>query len=224
MIPPEAELAVRFQISKAVVRESVRGLEAVGMLRVQHGKRTRVLESSEWNVLALVVQEAYLAEGLGETISEQLYEVRLILEPPATAWVVRRAPDRTRARLIELADAMDKVAVDSRSVREFLSIDRQFHGAIAVASGNAVLRAVLRDLHAVLLNWTYSKVAVEHLEPLAAQHQRIARAVARGDAAGASKAMASHLQFARQLESGSRLRSRGRPQRIGRRIGPVGAL
>ncbi len=65
---------------------------------------------------------------------------------------------------------------------------------------------------------------LEHLEALAAQNQRIARAVARGDAAGASKAMASHLKFARQLESGSRLRSHPRLQRIGRRIGSVRAV
>lgn len=205
-IPPEAEFAVRFGLSNPVVRESLRSLEAVGMLRVQHGKRTLVLESTEWNLLSPVVQDAYLAEGLGARLAGDLYEVRLILEPPTAARAASRGSAALGAELLELSGDMNRVAHASRAVPEFLALDRRFHQTIARASGNDVLRTVLRYLHSFLANWVRSSTSAGHLPTLARQHAEIANAVARRDPVAAAGAMTGHLEFAMQLETAGSMR------------------
>lgn len=205
-IPAEAEFAVRFSLSNPVVRESLRSLEGVGMLRVQHGKRTLVLESTEWNFLAPVVQEAYLSEGLGARLAEDLYDVRLIVEPATAAWAAGRAAEALGAELLDLSGQMTQLAQGSKAVQEFLALDRRFHQAMASGSRNDVLRTVLRYLHGSLANWARSRVSTEHLRPLARQHAEIAEAVARRDPVAASSAMIAHLEFAKALETGGTVR------------------
>ena|SRR5215469_7888914 len=205
-VPPEAELGVRFGLSSVVVRESLRSLEGVGMLRVQHGKRTTVLDSTEWNLLAPLVQEAHLAEGLGAGLAEDLYEVRLVLEPPTAAWAAARAPDMTRGELLDLSRRMTQLAEGSAAVQEFLALDRRFHQALASGSRNAVLRSVLRYLHSFLANWACSQVSPNDLPALARQHADVAQAVAGRRPTRASRAMAAHLEFAKALETGGPIR------------------
>jgi len=57
-IPSEPQLVATFGVSKTVARETVQVLEAAGLVRVQHGRRTVVLDEQEWNILSLLIQEA----------------------------------------------------------------------------------------------------------------------------------------------------------------------
>src|ERR1039457_1044038 len=79
VLPPEPELAREFGISKVVVRECIQELAGYGLLRVQHGKRTTVLEQSEWHVLGRPVQEAYRLAGGAVELTNQAYDVRQVL-------------------------------------------------------------------------------------------------------------------------------------------------
>jgi DNA-binding FadR family transcriptional regulator len=73
---------------------------------------------------------------------------------------------------------------------------------IARATGNMVLRAMMRDLHNVLAaNWTSSRITPRQLESLAEQHAGIAEAIRLRDSAAARTAMEEHLLWARSVES-----------------------
>jgi DNA-binding FadR family transcriptional regulator len=73
-----------YGVSKTVVRETVQALAALGLVRVQHGKRSVVLPESDWNILSPQVQEAFRAARLAYPLVQELYDVRVILEPPVT--------------------------------------------------------------------------------------------------------------------------------------------
>ncbi len=200
--PPESELAAAFDISKPVVRESIQALVGLGLIRVQQGKRTQVLPPHERNVLAPVVQQAHVMEGLAEALAVQFYEVRLPLETRGAAWAAERARAEQREEIGRLADRMNEIARGSKDVQEFLAVDRDLHAAIASAAGNDVLLGVLRNLQSFLSRaWTDSHVRPQHLEDLADQHGALARAVIAGDADAAARAMHVHLEWAMRIET-----------------------
>jgi DNA-binding FadR family transcriptional regulator len=158
VLPPEPELAREFGISKVVVRECIQELAGYGLLRVQHGKRTTVLEQSEWHVLAQPVQEAYRLAGSAGELTSQAYDVRQVLEMNAVAWAAEHGDTTHLEELDTLVETMRSIARDTREVPEFLIKDRAFHDVIGRATGNMVLRAMIRDLHNLLaLNWTNSR-------------------------------------------------------------------
>jgi DNA-binding FadR family transcriptional regulator len=201
-LPSEPELAREFGISKVVLREAIQELASCGLLRVQHGKRTTVLEQGDWNVLAQPVQEAYRLSGNADELTRQLYDVRLVLELSAVALAAEHSSQEQRAELDLLVDAMREIAVQAKDVPAFLVNDRAFHDVIGRATGNMVLRAMMRDLHNLLAaNWNGSRTSPAQLEPLAEQHARIAAAIRQGDAVAAAAAMEVHLLWAKRVET-----------------------
>jgi DNA-binding FadR family transcriptional regulator len=201
-LPSEPELARAFGISKVVLREAIQELASHGLLRVQHGKHTKVLEHANWNVLAQPVQAAYRQSGAASDLTKQLYDVRLMLELSAVALA---AEHRTRDELRELdllVDSMREIARTTRDVPTFLISDRAFHDVIGRATGNMVLRAMMRDLHNLLAaNWDGSRTLPAQLEFLAEQHAAIADAIRARDAETGSARMRAHLQSAKKIET-----------------------
>jgi DNA-binding FadR family transcriptional regulator len=201
-LPSEPELAREFGISKVVLREAIQELASCGLLRVQHGKRTIVLQQSDWNVLAGPVQEAYRLSGNAEELTRQLYDVRLMLELSAVALAAEHRSLDQLNELDGLVDAMRDIAVLAKDVPAFLVNDRAFHDVIGRATGNMVLRAMMRDLHNLLAaNWNSSRTSPAQLESLAEQHARIAAAIRLGNAAAATAAMEVHLLWAKRVET-----------------------
>lgn len=194
-IPSEPQLVATYGVSKTVARETVQVLEAAGLVRVQHGRRTIVLDESEWNLLSPLIQEAYRSENLAGPIIAELYEVRLQLEPQAAYWAAERAgPGETLA----IDAALNAMRDSLTSQVPFLDHDQEFHVAVVRAAANRVLRAVLRDLHEVLISsWELTDLTSEDLHTVLQQHERIAREIGSANAPGAEQAMRDHLEWAR---------------------------
>jgi GntR family transcriptional repressor for pyruvate dehydrogenase complex len=200
-LPPEPRLAQEFGISKVVVRECIQDLTRYGMLRVQHGKRTIVLEQSEWDVLGPPVQKAFRLVGGAEDLTNQVYDVRLILETNAVALAARHRRANHLSELDALVAAMQSIARETREVPEFLVRDRAFHDVIGRATGNMVMRAMMRDLHNILaVNWTNSRTTPAQLEVLAEQHAAIAESIRLRDLLAARRAMERHIRWAKNVE------------------------
>jgi GntR family galactonate operon transcriptional repressor len=202
-IPSEPELVAEYGVSKTVVRETVQALAAVGVVRVQHGKRTVVLPEEEWNILSSLVQEAYRAEGLAGPLIEELYEVRIALEPQAARWTAKRARRKQREELKRIVDGMVESigAAASGDAERFLDYDQDFHLTIAAAASNRVLRAVVRDIHELLMtSWRWTVLSAEEIEAVFDQHSAIADAIAAGDPDAAEVTMRAHLEWAARTD------------------------
>jgi len=205
MVPSEPELLASYGVSKTVVRETVQALAALGLVRVQHGKRSVVLPQSEWNILSLPVQEAYRAENLARPLVQELYDVRLVLEPQAARWTAERRSFDHCEELQHLIDVMaDSLQASQDGAGVFLEYDRDFHLAIATASANRVLRAVVRDIHELLTtSWLLSDLTREELEVVFEQHSGIANAIIERDGARAETLMREHLKWAAATDRSS---------------------
>jgi DNA-binding FadR family transcriptional regulator len=199
--PTSEEIVTRFGVSRTVARETVQALAMLGLVRVQHGKRTEVCPEEEWDILSAVVQEAMRREGKAEPLLRDLYEFRLLIEPQAAGWMADHAGDEEIRELEALVVKMEEVATVEAARADVMDADRRFHALIARASGNRVVAAVSRDIREVIDTlWGFSALDTAAAEQVAVQHRQIADAVVQGDSDAAALAMREHLLWAAQAD------------------------
>lgn len=175
------ELASQLHVSRTPVAQAVARLAEQGMVRVEHRRGLRVLETSPHD----------LAE---------IYELRLLIEPRATyrATGLMRKPDHRR-----LEEALVALRAASRSTanhREYLRRDADFHRVIMQASGNRRLADFVQSLRDLQLIRDAS--TVDRTRPPAdvvADHERIHAAIVVGDAAAAAHEMHRHILLTGRL-------------------------
>jgi DNA-binding GntR family transcriptional regulator len=122
----EAQLVDGFGFSKAAVRAGLARLRADGLV---------VAEPRRGHVIAPVTMRDVL----------EIYDLRLLLEPPGTQAAAGRIERDELTRLRSLAEP----AVDfdqAESLRRFLSANRTIHLAIAEAAGNRRTARILERL------------------------------------------------------------------------------
>src|SRR5215467_13130589 len=90
MLPPERQLAERFGVSRSSIRDAIRRLEHVGLVEPRQGAGTVVREpggETLMNPLAAILRQK-------RSLVAELFEVRLMLEPPLAARAATHASDR----------------------------------------------------------------------------------------------------------------------------------
>jgi DNA-binding FadR family transcriptional regulator len=197
----EQELAERFGVSKPVVRAAIQELGSAGLVRIRHGKRTIVTERHEWDVLRGMVQTAMREEGRTSQLVRDLYQMRQVIEPQAAAWATALATESELEHLQDIVHRMAATPAGGDPVAAFLEADEEFHMAIARASQNLFLGAMLQALRGVIAtSWAESQTEERDLETLRAQHTAIAEAIVRRDETAAADAMRRHIIWALERE------------------------
>ncbi len=225
-LPSESELAARFGISKVGVREAIGVLATLGLVQVQQGKRTVVKSEPDWSILSPVIQQALRLEFGSAYVLNQLYEIRLILEPACASLAAERATDVGIEELQVLLTELRTIERGQRDARSFLEIDLAIHDSVGRLVQNPSLRAMNADLLRHMLdNWADSRVTGDDLPGLVEEHARIVAAIAGRDADAARTAMEDHILRAWEVEVGRRSRGGVRADTDGRgRAAPAGPL
>src|ERR671932_410370 len=193
-LPRETDLAGQFGVSRGVARECIRGLEERGMVAVKHGRGATVRPESRWNVLDPDVLGALLDSGRGAPILGEYLESRRILEIAAAGLAAERAQP---ADLTALSNAFDRMAETAERAAAnpaaediYHEADSAFHRALIDATGNRALGSLTEPIHRALSAARRPLARPDHrFDRSLPEHERILRAVARGDAAGARRAM-----------------------------------
>ena len=187
-LPPERELAERFDVSRSAVREALRSLELKGMVEPRPGEGTLVRTPSIDSLLNP------LASLLGQKLEvvHELLEVRQMIEPPLAARAARNAEPEDIARLESILERhKEKVSRREPTIEE----DSEFHYTIAQASKNSVILKVVDMMMDILRESRERSLQVEgRREKSLAGHRRIFNAIKRHDAEGAEEAMRQHLE------------------------------
>jgi DNA-binding FadR family transcriptional regulator len=199
--PSSEEVVTQYGVSRTVARETVQALAMLGMVNIQHGKRTEVCPPDDWDILSGTVQEALRREGKAEPLLHDLYEFRLLIEPQAAAWVAEHGSAKELAELGDLVDKMETLVHGDPSVADLMEADRSFHDLVARASDNRVLAAVSRDIREVIGTlWGFSSLDASDAGQVAEQHRRIADALLARDGSAAAAAMRDHLLWAARAD------------------------
>jgi DNA-binding FadR family transcriptional regulator len=134
--PIEADLGQEFGASRSVIREAVKSLAARGLIESRTRTGIRVLPSIHWNLLDSEVLSWRYSVMKPAQFYNELFEIRLMIEPKAAALAARRANSRA---LAEISEAFQEMSQASSSGVAGVEADLRFHRAILAAGKNALL-------------------------------------------------------------------------------------
>lgn len=138
-IPPERDLAEKFQVSRNTVREALKALAEKAVVVSRRGAGTYVAEGALGCMIDGVTRRhRRLAE---------IFELRKILEPQLARLAAQRITPSTLAALEEIVKEQRQALTTGRGQVE---LDEHFHRLIVDATNNSVLREVYETLHEVL--------------------------------------------------------------------------
>jgi GntR family galactonate operon transcriptional repressor len=135
----EGDLSRELNVSRTVLREAIKVLEAKGLVEVQQRRGVRVRPKKDWNLLDpdLLAWRSKLKPD--ERFIRQIHELRIILEPAGAELAAMRASDPEIEVLFHHLSSMER-AVDERT--SFIAADMEFHSAIFTACHNDLLEQI----------------------------------------------------------------------------------
>lgn len=198
-LPSERVLAEKFEISRASVREAVRILDVMGLVRSATGSgpnsgATVISEPSEALAWALRMHIATKSLPIRDIV-----QTRLLLETQAAleAATTPDSPERTEAlaRAAELMELMDdpELPADDYHVH-----DVQFHVLLTSLANNVVLETIMASLRQATISYVQETVAAvggwpEIRDTLQQQHRTILSAVQQRRGEDAAEALREHI-------------------------------
>jgi len=191
-LPTELALCDAFSVSRTVVREAVKLLQAKGLVQIRHGLGTTVSSPLTWNMLDEVVLGAAIAEADGLDVLDDLVVTRRLLEADMANAAARWAEPDVIDRLAALVDGMDGLVGDPVA---YAGHDRAFHDLIMQTSGNRIARAVVQALESQVLHTAryMGKPTKDLCEASNRGHRRVSECISAHDPAGAARAMFDHI-------------------------------
>jgi GntR family transcriptional regulator, transcriptional repressor for pyruvate dehydrogenase complex len=139
-LPAEPDLAQMLGVSRGSLREALKGLMYLGLIKSRAGDGTYI-QSSLGRVLNQHFKWMIL---LDEVKHLEIYELRKIIEPDAAALAAKRA---AQVDIECLETALQGLAESRGNPVLFHGYDIQFHDAFARASGNAAIQTTMRMLY-----------------------------------------------------------------------------
>lgn len=192
-LPPEPELAKMLRVSRSSLREALKGLMFLGLLKARPGDGTYIHSSLD-RVLNQHFQWMIL---LREVEHLEVYELRRIIEPEAASLAAKRA---TATDLDRIAKAVAAMRTDLHDPDLFHEHDIEFHEAFMCASGNVALQTTMRMLyHATTEARRRVLPFIDNMDTHWKRHDRVYRAIRDRNPEQASKAVLDDLLYAEKL-------------------------
>ncbi len=183
-LPPERELAVALEVSRASVSQALVALEVQGVIEVRHGDGAIIRQTvSEQGVLALLRDRA--------NRRAEIIEARQALEVKLTELAAAR---RTPEDLVAIDAALELMRQEVANGDRGVTGDERFHAAITTAARSRLLARMMNEI-APMIRETRLESLSQPDRPKASLdgHERIASAIRSGDPKAAADAMRDHL-------------------------------
>jgi DNA-binding FadR family transcriptional regulator len=196
VLRPE-DVAAEFGVSRSVVREALRVLQSLSMVRPRQRVGTQVLPSSDWELLAPSVIRWRGTSDAYFTQQRELLELRLGIEPVAAALTADRGGPAAEAVLGAAREMVD--AAGRGDGRAYLEADVRFHRALLTGSGNTVFAHFAHTVEALLRTRTSESrdTITGWTAEAAARHEAVGHAVVAREARLASDAAAALVRTTR---------------------------
>jgi GntR family galactonate operon transcriptional repressor len=175
-LPNEAELGRELGASRSVVREAVKSLASKGLIGPRTRVGTKVLPSTQWNLLDLDVLGWRYGAMPPMQFFRELSEIRRMIEPEAASLAAERAQANDLAVMTKAYQ--DMVAAESSS-EAAIDADIRFHRSILQAAHNALILQ-MGGLIGVGLMVSF-EISSRSFETFLPQHKQVLDAIASRD-------------------------------------------
>ena len=199
----------RYRVSRSVIREALRALEAMGMVTSKRRVGNRVLPMSEWNVYDLTVIRWRLAGHDRLQQLRSLTQLRAAIEPEAAKLAASRGALTQSSDLLGLSGRL-WAAGRGGDQELFLSLDIEFHALVMEMSGNEMFSRLNSLVSEVLTSRTHYGLMPQFPHDEALQlHVDVATSIQSGNQTGAGSAM--HAIMDRSMKEMSQLWDESHP-------------
>jgi GntR family transcriptional repressor for pyruvate dehydrogenase complex len=205
-LPPERELSKRLRVNRASLREALKKLEHLGLVRIRQGDGTRVQNFMETGGIELVQHLLPLAGGKPELIRDLLEFRRIYGREIARLAAARSAGDKDGlAKLRALADKADATA----GAAELFDLDFDFYVALASLSKNQVMLLLINTVRDGVRSFMPLLANLAGPQDTVRKHHRdLIAAVEAGDVNSAARIADEYLKMGAELAA----RMGGRPE------------
>ena len=193
-LPSERDLATELGVGRSSVREALRVLEVMGLIRTATGSGPQsgaiVIATPSGGMAALLrLQLAAQGFALGDVV-----RTRLVLED-AVVTALASAEARDTAATHRILDAMD---ADGLTTGEFLALDAQLHLSLAESSGNTVIAAMMAGLRTSIESYVLTgSASIDDWDAMAIrlrrEHRALIAAIDDGEADAARALVHEHI-------------------------------
>jgi GntR family transcriptional repressor for pyruvate dehydrogenase complex len=210
-LPAERTLAAELGVSRASVREAIRVLEAMGIIR------TNVGSGPDAGAVVIDNPAAGMTSGIRLHVASHhvpvgdVVQLRVMLE----TWSVARVADLVRTAgsegvtppdLVGASEVLGLMDESSVTIQDFHRLDAAFHGSLVALSGNVLVAAVMAGLRGAIHDYVLAGSLRLPDWPataarLRAEHRGILAAVEGGAPDEAAERVRAHIEgFCREAE------------------------
>jgi GntR family transcriptional repressor for pyruvate dehydrogenase complex len=204
-LPSERALSEEFAVSRASVREALRVLEAMGIVRRSTGS------GPESGAILIDKPAAGLGSAIrfhlasGATSVRDVVELRLLIETWATQAVAMRCATQSLQSaapadcLNHARELLELMGAPDIKPKEFQQLDTQFHVEIVALAGNPLIEAAMLGVRKSIEAYVdegMNRLGTPHtyLNALHEEHAAILHALESGDAARSSELVQAHIE------------------------------
>ncbi|MGQ7311683.1 FadR/GntR family transcriptional regulator [Microbacterium arabinogalactanolyticum] len=193
-LPSERDLAADLGVGRSSVREALRVLEVMGLIRTATGSGPQagaIVIAAPSGGMSTLLRLQVAAQGFPLA---DVVQTRLVLEDAVVARL-SADPRRDLAGIRGILTAMD---ADDLTAPEFLALDAELHYALAEASGNTVIAATMAGLRTAIESYVLEGSArIEDWDAMASrlrtEHHAIVDAIEAGGAEAARALVHDHI-------------------------------
>jgi DNA-binding FadR family transcriptional regulator len=190
VLPSSIDLAAEFGVSRTIVREAMKSLEAKGLIEIANGKRARVQPITN----RILVDFLYRFTRPHKEAVIELLELRRGIEVQGAILAAQRRTAEDMQTIWAHVRGMETRIGDADG---YLDLDVQLHLAIAAASKNRMLYRLLESIREVMRD-SMEEGLVRNLnrtewEYIQSTHVQLVTLIDKQDASAAGTCMASHF-------------------------------
>ncbi|MGK9147915.1 FadR family transcriptional regulator [Plantibacter flavus] len=214
-LPGERQLAIDLGVGRSSVREAIRVLEVLGLIRTHTGSGPTagaIIVATPSGGMATLMRLQVAAQGFAV---QDVVDTRLVIETAVVHSLATQAQHQEPEleHPVSLLDAMDQ---QNLTEAEFLALDAQFHLSLAEAEGNQVLVATMSGLRDAIERYVLAGVPQQAswsatADRLRAEHRGILTAIRAADPDEARHAIRSHITNYYQAREGSQTAAASTP-------------
>lgn len=197
-LPGERTLSARHSVSRASVRDAIRVLDVMGVVRTSTGSGPTAGAVVISNPTAGLSAALRLHVATRHLPVADIVQARIMMETWAAEAAMQRPVDTERVQ--EAAELLEKMDRADLSREEFHTLDAQFHVLLSAMAGNTVVAAMMESLRLSIMDYVRAAVPDEDTwtrvaAVLRRQHHDILAAIVGRDGTLAARLLREHIEW-----------------------------
>ncbi len=188
-LPPERDLAEALAVSRPTLRQALRALQIMGVIRARQGSGSYLADSAS-DIMRVPLEFALTLKNVAKN---DLFETRCTLEVKLASLAAERRTEQDLEAMRHALSQMEKAMGDPEA---WCRTEPQFHSCIVQAARNGVMATMIEMLSQMLME--SRKETVRLLNDYTSSyvsHENIYVEIQKQDAAAAARRMMEHFSL-----------------------------